>query len=251
MEVEDQAQMHTAAECEMESESEAEQSSDEPLSPPSSTAADHNSRVQVAEPAVTAQNVAFSPTFKIVGDNIDKKVKPRYMREDRQAQMLNNFHLYAVRDHVDTSNLSEELPSHRAFEELTIHDILPSCDDRDKMLKNYVTLFARIITAEIPFFKQFQDAFPVHISHEHSREMERKSEVVSSTFFTLQSNSLVVLYCAHSCLNIVFNLQVPLGVLFKSEQKHEDMLSIMESTQQQYAPFTMVQKSLQRKVKRT
>ena len=63
--------------------------------------------------------------------------------------------------------------------------------------------------------------------------MERKSEVVSSTFFTLQSNSLVVLYCAHSCLNIVFNLQVPLGV---------DMLSIMESTQQQYAPFTTVQK---------
>ena len=242
MEVEDQAQMHTAAECEMESESEAEQSSGEPLSPPSSTAADQNSRVQVGEPEVSAQNVAFSPTFKIVGDNIDKKVKPRYMREDRQAQMLNNFHLYAVRDRVDTSNLSEELPSLRAFEELTIHDILPSCDDRDKMLKNYVTLFARIITAEIPFFKQFQDAVPVHIGHEHSREMERKSEVVSSTFFTLQSNSLVVLYCAHSCLNIVFNLQVPLGVLFKLEQKHEDMLSIMESTQHQYAPFTTVQK---------
>ena len=40
----------------------------------------------------------------------------------------------------------------------------------------------------------------------------------------------------------MFILQVPLGVLFKSEQKHEDMLSIMESTQQQYAPFTIVQK---------
>ena len=37
-------------------------------------------------------------------------------------------------------------------------------------------------------------------------------------------------------------IQVPLGVLFKSEQKHEDMLSIMESTQQQYVPFTMVQR---------
>ena len=35
---------------------------------------------------------------------------------------------------------------------------------------------------------------------------------------------------------------MPLGVLFKSEQKHEDMLSIMESTQQQYVPFTMVQR---------
>ena len=99
MEVEDQAQMHTAAECEMESESEAKQSSDKPLSPTTSVSADHNSRVQVAEPAFSAQNVAFSPTFKIVGDNIDKKVKPRYMREDRQAQMLNNFNF---RDRVDT-----------------------------------------------------------------------------------------------------------------------------------------------------
>ena len=33
---------------------------------------------------------------------------------------------------------------------------------------------------------------------------------------------------------------MPLGVLFKSEQKHEDMLSIMESTQQ-YSPFTTTQ----------
>ena len=108
------------------------------------------------------------------------------MREDRQAQMLNNFHLYDVRDHVDTSNnLSEELPSCRAFEGLTIHDILPSSDDHDKMLENYVTLFARVITAEIPFFKQFEDVVPLHIIHEHSRELEHKSEVVSSTLLTL------------------------------------------------------------------
>ena len=186
MEVEDQVEMHTAAECEMELESEAQQSSDEPFSPPSSTATDHNSRMREDEPVVSnAQSGVFPPTFKIVGDNIDKKVKPRHMREDRQAQMLNNFHLYAVRDRVDTSNLPEELPSLRAFEGLTIHDILPSSDDHDKMLENYVTLFARVITAEIPFFKQFEDVVPLHIIHEHSREMERKSEVVSSTLFIL------------------------------------------------------------------
>ena len=78
MEVEDQAQMHTAAECEMESESEAKQSSDKPLSPTTSVSADHNSRVQVAEPAFSAQNVAF-----------DKKVKPRYMREDTNHNCRN------------------------------------------------------------------------------------------------------------------------------------------------------------------
>ena len=74
----------------------------------------------------------------MISDNIDKKAKPGYMREDRQAQMLNNFHLYVVRDRVDTSNLSEEFPSLRAFEGLIIHDILPPSDDQDKMLKNIV-----------------------------------------------------------------------------------------------------------------
>ena len=107
------------------------------------------------------------------------------MKEDRQGQMLNKFHLYAVRNRVDTSNLSEEFPSLQAFEGLTIRDILPSSDDHDKMLENYVILFARVITAEIPFFKQFEDVVPLHIIHEHSREMEWKSEVLSSTLFTL------------------------------------------------------------------
>ena len=60
-----------------------------------------------------------------------------------------------------------------------------SSDDHDKMLENYVTLFARVITAEIPFFKQFEDVVPLYFIHEHSKEMERKSEVVSSTWFTL------------------------------------------------------------------
>jgi len=36
---------------------------------------------------------------------------------------------------------------------------------------------------------------------------------------------------------------VPLGVLFKPEQKHKDILSIMESTQQ-YSPFTTTQEVL-------
>ena len=50
------------------------------------------------------------------------------------------FHLYAVRDCVDTSNLSEELPSLWAFKGLTINDILPLCDDCDKMLENCHTV---------------------------------------------------------------------------------------------------------------
>lgn len=42
-------------------------------------------------------------TFKIVGDNIDKHIKPREMRMDLQAKDMHYFNLYAVRDRVDVS----------------------------------------------------------------------------------------------------------------------------------------------------
>ena len=199
MEVEVQADVHGAAEHEdSEVELSSEESSDEPCTPPPTTSSNQTSQDDEG---------TSPPTFKIVGDNIDKKVKPRYMREDRQAQMLNNFHLYAVRDRVNMSELSEELPSLRAFEELKFQDILPSCNDRDEMLKNYVTLFARVVTAEIPFFKQFRDAVPLHIAHEHSREMKRKSEVVSS-YLELKLHTYV--QCSWCCcfkeINALFTL---------------------------------------------
>ncbi len=40
-------------------------------------------------------------TFKIVGDNIDKNVKPRDMRSDYQTRSLHYFHAYAVRDRLN------------------------------------------------------------------------------------------------------------------------------------------------------
>ena len=51
---------------------------------------------------------ATYPTMKLVGDNIDKYVKPREMRADSQASTLHFFNMYAVRDQVDTSSLEDE-----------------------------------------------------------------------------------------------------------------------------------------------
>ena len=43
--------------------------------------------------------------FNLVGDNVDKKVKPRHMRSDNQSKDLHYFHLYALRDRVDFQKL--------------------------------------------------------------------------------------------------------------------------------------------------
>lgn len=46
-----------------------------------------------------------SITFKIVGHNIDKEVKPQDMRSNYQTRPLHYFHFYAVRDRVNMDNV--------------------------------------------------------------------------------------------------------------------------------------------------
>lgn len=49
--------------------------------------------------------------FKIVGDNLDKTVKPRHMRSDHQNVSLHYFHSIAVKDRIDFSNLPDTPPA--------------------------------------------------------------------------------------------------------------------------------------------
>ncbi len=49
--------------------------------------------------------------FKIVGDNIDKNVRPSHQRLDRQTQSLHHFHSFAVRDRINMSTFSDCAPT--------------------------------------------------------------------------------------------------------------------------------------------
>ena len=64
-------------------------------------------------PQANQQNKVEQPLthwhgFKVVGDNVDKTIKPRHMREDRQTKSIHYFQIYAVKDRVDLSNRSDE-----------------------------------------------------------------------------------------------------------------------------------------------
>lgn len=49
--------------------------------------------------------------FKVVGDNIDKNVKPRHVHQDKQVQSMHYYHSYAVCDRVSISGLSDIIPN--------------------------------------------------------------------------------------------------------------------------------------------
>ena len=50
--------------------------------------------------------------FKLVGDNIDKNVRPRYLRSSiHRTESLHYFHSYAVRDRIGFNELPHKQPS--------------------------------------------------------------------------------------------------------------------------------------------
>ena len=116
--------------------------------------------------------------YKFLGDNVDGKVTPRFMRSDNQSKEFHYFHQYAVRDRVDMSHLSEEPPS--IDPDVALHQLIPTAEDNAAMLTNFSMLVTREIVQHMPFFaKNFSDVIVSHIPHTYSKEMARKSEIVS------------------------------------------------------------------------
>lgn len=69
--------------------------------------------------------------FKIVGDNIDKNVKPSRERAEIKTQSLHYFHSYVVKDRIPVTDLSDD-PSQKKPDP---QEFLPSEEDI-KSIKN-------------------------------------------------------------------------------------------------------------------
>lgn len=76
--------------------------------------------------------------FKIVGDNIDKNFRPTYQRHDNKTISLHAFHMYAVKDRVDWSSLSDTPGSVVEVDKVLIND-----DDIKQLNKDLVVLVSR------------------------------------------------------------------------------------------------------------
>ena len=83
-------------------------------------------------------------TYHIVGDNIDKNIKPRNMTSDHQTRSLHYFHAYAVRDRIDLSSFSSDQPV-PDMGQMNFDSLLPSSDDVGALYDNLAVMVGRII----------------------------------------------------------------------------------------------------------
>ena len=133
---------------------------------------------------------------KIVGDNIDKSVKPRFMRSDHQNKSLHYFHCYAVRDRFDLS-MPDEYPD--IPDQPKLEDLLPSESDISKMKAYFAIHVARTLCKYMSYFTEdFSDVIPEHLEHVMSSQMSLKSDVVSD--FIRLEYFLALLLCIKECL---------------------------------------------------
>ena len=100
---------------------------------------------------------------------------------------IHYFHFNALRDRIDFSTLSDQLPNPNALSlnQLT-SSMLPSKEDDAALRNNFLILLLRILFDNFDFFKHtFDGEIEWHIKHPFFTEMCSKSEIVSIQCFCI------------------------------------------------------------------
>lgn len=139
--------------------------------------------IHVSQNSTVTDN-PLSSTYTIVGDNIDKSIKPRYMRVDSGNRLLHYFHYFAVRDRIDAANLSVSQPPPPTLTPAKCAiSLLPSPDDDKEIKRNITTHISRIIADHLETLGfDCSSLVEWHIPHKYQEQMSRKSEVVRFYF---------------------------------------------------------------------
>ena len=81
--------------------------------------------------------------FKVVKDNFDQNIRPSFQRTNKQTISTHYCHVYAVKDRINLSSLSDTRPDINA--DINPIDILPTNDDLVKLKEEFCVLTARCI----------------------------------------------------------------------------------------------------------
>ena len=139
------------------------------------------SNIQQARSNIHSSSSPMELGYKIVGDNLDKSVKARYMHDGAGNQSLHYFHYFAVKNRVNLSNLPDVHPQTcMPSPELKAVIMLPSAEDDKDLCRLFAVHVSRVLATHIPYFKYaFDDVVEWHIKHKYYSEMSLASEVVS------------------------------------------------------------------------
>ena len=115
--------------------------------------------------------------YQITGDNVDLFTKVKHQSTTNQNKSIHWFNLNATLNRV----LGNELPNDKpigSVRDIENIEFLPSQNDNGKLLQDLIALVSRVITSQVPAFKNLKSATVWHIPHRYSETMKCKSEQV-------------------------------------------------------------------------
>lgn len=133
------------------------------------------------------------PTFKIVGDNVDKSIKPRQETSDDHTKSLHYFHSFAVQDRCDMSSFNDD-PCLCDVNDGDVCVVLPNEDDNATIRKNVTVLVSRVLRKHFTFFQNNVGPIIRHIPHQYSKEMSQKSNVVSINIISIKDDKFSIIH---------------------------------------------------------
>jgi hypothetical protein len=111
--------------------------------------------------------------FRIIGDNLDINVKPRYHCVDHGTTSPHFFNLVALRDCIDLSDVSDDssIYLNTPVGDLETKILLPSHMEYEEMISNYAVLVSTVLVSKLPYFEStFDDIIMKHITHTYTKE---------------------------------------------------------------------------------
>ena len=119
--------------------------------------------------------------FWLVGDNVDKTIKPRDMRLNSQTTSLHYFHTYAVKDRISFKHLSTDA-NMIVQKDIDFKMFYPSEADKIQLVSNFETLVTRMLVQHVPGLQCLSADVNHYIERQYSKNMALKSEVVCLLF---------------------------------------------------------------------
>ena len=156
---------------------------------------------------------------KLVVDNIDSNIRPRFMTLENKTQSVHYVQMYAVLDRIDTTQLSDVPPtrSQLSIAEV-IKTILPSPEDNQNMAKYFSILIGRVLVTHMPYFKMtFSDVVEWHIPHQFTKEMSKPSTIVSNFTNTFCTMSILQWKTASTTPTLVSSYTLASCIVSKAE----------------------------------
>ncbi|XP_031559255.1 uncharacterized protein LOC116295548, partial [Actinia tenebrosa] len=117
------------------------------------------------------QNSNEPPKYQIIGDNLDMYVKVKHMSSDKQNRSIHWFAMNAIQDRV-SSKCPDNATQIKPILEVENSEFLPSPEDNNKLLQDFIPLAARVLVDKVPDFKCFSGTIIKHIPHQFSQEMK-------------------------------------------------------------------------------